>query len=88
MGENISIYLDDGALRKLDAAVARQAASDRAQGKTGRKVSSRSSVVQRLVDESLDDGPLDRATISYYVTSLAEEYGAERVSLFGSYAPL
>ena len=86
MGENISIYLSDSALKKLDAAVVRQAAKDRAQGMTGRKVASRSSVIQRLIDEGIDERVLDRATISYYVTSLAEEYGAEKVSLIGSYA--
>ena len=86
MGENISIYLSDSALKKLDAAVVRQAAKDRAQGMTGSKVASRSSVIQRLIYEGIDERVLDRATISYYVTSLAEEYGAEKVSLIGSYA--
>ena len=86
MGENVSIYLSDSALKKLDAAVARQAAEDRARGLTGRKVASRSSVLQRLIDEGIDERVLDRATISYYVTSLAEQYGAEKVSLIGSYA--
>ena len=86
MGENISVYLSDSTLKKLDAAVARQAAEDRAKGLSGRKVASRSSVLQRLIDDGLDEPVLDRATISYYVTSLAEKYGAEKVSLFGSYA--
>lgn len=87
MGSNISVYLSDDTLRKLDAAVARQAAADRACGKKGRDVASRSSVLQSLIDEGLQqDAPLDRATISYYVVALAKEYGAEKVSLFGSYA--
>ena len=86
MGENISVYLGDAALRKLDGAVARQAAEDRAKGLTGRKVASRSSVIQRLIDEGIDESTLDRATITSHVVSLAEKYGAEKVSLFGSYA--
>ena len=87
MGSNISVYLSDEALRKLDAAVARQAAADRASGKKGRGIASRSSVLQSLIEEGLKhEAPLDRATISYYVVSLAKEYGAAKVSLFGSYA--
>lgn len=87
MGANVSIYLSDDALRKLDAAVARHAAADRARGLSGRKVASRSSVLQRMIEEGLEgESPLDRATISYCVVSLAEQYGAKKVSLFGSYA--
>ncbi|HAM16537.1 MAG TPA: hypothetical protein DCP91_11920 [Eggerthellaceae bacterium] len=86
MGENISVYLSDAALKKLDAAVAREAAGDRAKGLSGRKVASRSSVVQRLIEDGLKDAPLDRATIAYHVISLAEQYGAGKVSLFGSHA--
>lgn len=87
MGSNISIYLSDSALSKLDAAVAKQAAADRAQGLSGRKVSSRSSILEKLVNEALDtDGILDRATISYFAIKLGEEYGAKKISLFGSYA--
>ena len=87
MGANVSIYLSDDALRKLDAAVARQAAADRAQGLSGRKVASMSSVLQRMIDQGLEgEAPLDNATISYHVVSLAEQYGAKKVSLFGSYA--
>ena len=33
-----------------------------------------------------DDGVLDRATIEYFVVPLAKKYGANKVSLFGSYA--
>lgn len=87
MGANISVYLSDDALRRLDEAVERQATADRAEGKTGRSVASRSSVLQSLIETGLDKNePLDRAIISYYVVSLAEEYGAKKVSLFGSYA--
>ena len=87
MGSNVSIYLSDEALNALDDAVARQSAADRANGKTGRSVASRSSVLQALIENNLGKNkPLDRATIQYHVASLAEEYGAAKVSLFGSYA--
>ena len=87
MGSNVSIYLSDAALAKLDAAVAARAAADRAMGKTGRNVASRSSVIEQLIAEGLEvDGPCDRATIQYYVASLGKKYGAQKVSLFGSYA--
>lgn len=87
MGSNISIYLSNAALSKLDTAVAKQAAADRAQGLSGRKVANRSSVLEKLINEALEtDGTLDRATISYYAIKLGEEYGARKISLFGSYA--
>ena len=87
MGSNISVYLSDAALARLDAAVAKQADRDRAAGLSGRKVASRSSVLERLICEGLqEEGALDRATIQYYVMKLGEEYGAKKVSLFGSYA--
>ena len=87
MGSNVSVYLSDSALAKLDAAVARQAAADRSHGLSGRKVASRSSVLEQLIQDGLDaDAVLDRATIRYYVVSLGKEYGAGKVSLFGSYA--
>ena len=87
MGSNISIYLSDSSLAKLDAAVAKQAAADRAQGLSGRKVANRSSVLEKLISDVLDaEGALDRATISYYAIKLGKEYGAKKISLFGSYA--
>lgn len=87
MASPVSIYLRDDTLRKLDAAVAKRAAADRALGKTGRQVASRSSLVEQLVNEHLDDDPgLSLREIEYHVMTLAQEYGAERVSLFGSYA--
>ena len=87
MGQNISVYLSDAALVRLDAAVAKQAERDRAAGLSGRKVASRSSVIERLICDGLQEqGALDRATIQYYVVKLGEEYGAKKVSLFGSYA--
>ena len=87
MGTNISVYLSDAALTKLDGAVAKRAAADRAKGLSGRKVSNRSSVLEQLIRDGLDaDSVLDRATIQYYAVSLGEAYGAKKVSLFGSYA--
>ena len=87
MGQNISVYLSDAALVRLDAAVAKQAERDRAAGLSGRKVASRSSVIERLICDGLQEqGALDRATIQYYAVKLGEEYGAKKVSLFGSYA--
>ncbi|MDO5117897.1 MAG: nucleotidyltransferase domain-containing protein [Eggerthellaceae bacterium] len=87
MGTNISIYLSDEALAKLDDAVAKQAAKDRADGLSGRKVASRSSVLERLIIEGIEgNGVLDRKTIEYFAVSLAKKYGAKEVSLFGSYA--
>ena len=87
MGSNISVYLSDEALSKLDYAVAKQASADRAMGLSGRKVASRSSVIEQLIREGLNaERALDRETISYYVIKLGKEYGAKKVSLFGSYA--
>ena len=87
MGSNISIYLSDGALAKLDSAVEKQAKQDRASGLSGRKVASRSSILEQLILNELEaDGALDQATIRYYAIKLGEEYGAKKVSLFGSYA--
>lgn len=87
MGSNVSIYLSDEALAKLDSAVARQAADDRARGLSGRRVASRSSLIERMIMEGVGgDGVLDQATIRYYAISLGQEFGAEKVSLFGSYA--
>ena len=86
MGSNISVYLSDAALAKLDAAVSRQQAADGANGLTGRKVASRSSVLEKLIQDGVDDGVLDRSIIQYAAIALGEEYGAKKVSLFGSYA--
>lgn len=87
MASAVSIYLRDDTLRKLDAAVEKRAASDRALGRTGRQVASRSSVIEQILNDHLDGQPgLSVEDIRYYVVPLAKEYGAERVSLFGSYA--
>lgn len=87
MGRNVSIYLSDSSLSKLDEAVRRCAECDVAQGLSGRKVASRSSVIEKLIEDHLGgEGPLSRETIAYYVVELAESYGAAKVSLFGSYA--
>ncbi len=83
----ISIYLRDGVLRKLDVAVERQAANDRANGLDGRQVTNRSQMIERIVENYLSaSDSTDIETIRYYVVPLAEEYGAAKVSLFGSFA--
>lgn len=87
MGKTISLYLSDEAVAKLDAAVAQRADEDRAKGVSGRNVTSRSSFVEELIDACPARQPvLEREDISYAVVDLAKEYGAKRVSLFGSYA--
>lgn len=83
----ISLYLKDEVLKRLDAKVARQAAADKADGMRGRAVTTRSSYIERIVTESLEDSAgLSREAIEHYVIPLAEEYGAKKVSLFGSFA--
>ncbi len=83
----ISLYMKDATLAKLDALVARQASQDRASGRSGRQVATRSSFVEQLVESAAQNaGQLTRETIEYYVVSLAKEYGAAKVSLFGSFA--
>lgn len=53
----------------------------------GRKVANRSSVLRELVEEGLSGDPVaSRGEIEYAVVSLAKEFGAAKVSLFGSYA--
>lgn len=83
----ISLYLKDDVLRRLDAEVERLAKQDKAAGATGRGITTRSSYIERLIQDSLDaTANLTQEVISYHVVSLAEEYGAEKVSLFGSFA--
>lgn len=87
MGGTVSLYLKDETLRLLDAEVERQAAADRAMGHTGRRVTNRSQLIERIIEEHLSaERPLSHEEIQYHVVSLAEEYGAQKVSLFGSYA--
>lgn len=87
MAGTISLYLSDTTLRKLDAEVERCAAQDRAEGLTGRQITNRSKLIERIIEEHLDsNGGLSLEEISYAVVPLAEEYGAAKVSLFGSYA--
>lgn len=87
MAETVSLYLHDDTLRRLDAEVARCAAADRAKGLTGRQVTSRSKLIEHIIERHLGTrGGLSLETIRYAVVSLAEEYGAAKVSLFGSYA--
>lgn len=83
----VSVYLQDDTLRKLDAMVKRCAAEDRANGLTGRRVVNRSRLIERIVEEYVGESPvLDISEITYHVVDLAQEYGAKKVSLFGSYA--
>ncbi len=83
----MSLYLKDETLNRIDAEVARAAAADKAAGLAGRAVTTRSSYIEGLLVRALDDkSPLSRETIEYHVISLAEEFGAQQVSLFGSYA--
>ena len=87
MAKPVSIYLKDTTLAALDREVERRGALDRAAGKTGRAVASRSSLIQEYVDSALSCcGGLTRESIEYAVIPLAEEYGAQEVCLFGSYA--
>lgn len=87
MAGTVSIYLRDDILRKLDAEVERAAAHDRAQGLTGRQVTNRSKLIERIINEHVQaNNRLRVEDIRYYVVPLAEEYGAAKVSLFGSYA--
>ena len=87
MGGTVSLYLQDETLRKLDAAVRRQAEIDRAQGLAGRQVTNRSKLIEHIIESYLEgERPLSHEEITYHVVSLASEYGVEKVSLFGSYA--
>ena len=87
MAGTISLYLRDDTLRKLDAEVARAAAKDRARGLSGRQVTNRSKRVERIIEQYVDAAEmLSQEDIRYHVVSLSEQYGAAKVSLFGSYA--
>ena len=87
MAGTISHYLRDDTLRKLDAEVARAAAKDRARGLSGRQVTNRSKLVERIIEQYVGAAEmLSQEDIRYHVVSLSEQYGAAKVSLFGSYA--
>lgn len=87
MAETVSLYLRDDTLRKLDAEVARAAAKDRARGLSGRQVTNRSKLVERIIEQYVGAAEmLSQEDIRYHVVSLSEQYGAAKVSLFGSYA--
>lgn len=87
MAGTISLYLRDDTLRKLDAEVARAAAKDRARGLSGRQVTNRSKLVERIIEQYVGAAEmLSQEDIRYHVASLSEQYGAAKVSLFGSYA--
>lgn len=82
----VSLYLQDKTLQLIDAEVERRAAEDRAAGLSGRQVTSRSKLIEQLVEERLGNGNPTLGEIRYAVVSLAKEFGAQKVSLFGSYA--
>lgn len=82
----VSLYLKDSTLRALDAEVARRAQLDREKGLSGRSVTSRSSLISEILEKHLEGPSLSRDRITYCVVSLAKEYGAKEVSLFGSWA--
>ena len=87
MAGTISLYLRDDTLRKLDAEVARAAAKDRARGLSGRQVTNRSKLVERIIEQYVGAAEmLSQEDIRYHVVSLSGQYGAAKVSLFGSYA--
>lgn len=87
MGETISLYLRGDTIRKLDAAVKRRADEDRARGLSGRQITNRSRLVERIVEEHLEtETGLRLEDIQHHVVPLAQEYGAAKVSLFGSFA--
>lgn len=83
----ISLYIKDDVLEQVDDAVEKQAALDRSRGLSGRAITTRSSFIESLIRESLaNQKALTVPDIEYYVISLAKEYGAEKVSLIGSFA--
>ena len=83
----ISLYIKDTILEQVDRAVEKQAALDRAHGLSGRAVTTRSSFIEGLIFDSLaNQEMLAVSDIEYCVASLAEKYGAEKVSLIGSFA--
>lgn len=57
MAGTASLYLQDRTLAKLDAAVERCAAEDRAKGLTGREVTNRSRLIERIIEEHLPAEP-------------------------------
>lgn len=83
----ISIYLQDKTLRKLDAEVSRLSKEDKESGLSGRQIINRSKLIEKIIEDYLETtNSLNIENIRYEVVSLAEEYGAEKVSLFGSFA--
>ena len=89
MGKNISIYLDDDVLEQLDILVAVRADRDKIEGKSGRAVTSRSSLLAQIVGEYVNSHPvceLSTEDIRCVIVPLAQEMGLAKVSLFGSRA--
>lgn len=83
----VSIYFRDDLLQKLDRETARLAEADRRAGLTGRQVTNRSKLIERIVEQHLQtDAALTIEDIRYAVIPIAKKYGAAKVSLFGSFA--
>ena len=83
----VSIYLRDSHLGQLDRELAPLAEADRLDGLSGRQVTNRSKLIERIIEQHLNsDGSPTIEDIRYAVVPLAEEYGAAKVSLFGSFA--
>lgn len=71
----------------LDSLVEKQAQLDKAQGLEGRQITSRSKMISQLIENQFaEEESLTVESIKYAVIELAESYGAQEVSLFGSFA--
>ena len=83
----VSIYLRDDLLQKLDKETERLAEADRRAGLTGRQVTNRSKLIERIVEQHLQtDATPTIEDIRYAVIPIAKKFGATKVSLFGSFA--
>lgn len=88
-GNAVSIYLQDETLHQLDRIVQARAALDKAKGLSGYQVANRSKVLSLIIDDfyrQQQTQSLSIHDIKEAVIPLAKEYGAKRVSLFGSQA--
>lgn len=83
----VSLYIKNDVLAQLDEHVTKRAALDKVNGLTGRDVTTRSSFIEDLLRKTFSEqDELTISQIEYYVVPLAEQYGAGRVSLIGSFA--
>ncbi len=89
MGKTISLYLNEETLNKLDELVAANADKDRLSSLTGHQVTSRSTLVAKIIDEYACNYPTELFSIEniqYAIVPIAKEFGVERIALFGSRA--